>query len=169
MQPGWNQLRNKPVKDADIILNLTPTLVKPETPLDQVASAMLACPDVHVACVVNESDQVIGLIKLRALADDLFFHVLPEEFISEVTDLKQAMSFASKSSIRTAADAMEEPVWVKQDETIKEAFKRLHENDLPGLPVVNDFYNVVGYINLLELIALCMKRLNDPDGKGDVN
>jgi CBS domain-containing protein len=169
MQSGWNQLRNTPVKDADIILNLNPTLVKPETPLDQVANAMLCCPEVHVACVVNESDQLAGLIKLRALADDIFFHVLPEEFISEVTDLEHAMSFASRSSMRTAADAMEEAVWVKEDETVKDAFKRMHEHDLPGLPVVNNYYNVVGYINLLELVALCMKGLNDSNDKGDLS
>ena len=169
MNPDWNALRNMLVQDADIILNLPPTLIKPDTPLNEVASAMLACPDVHVACVINDEKQLIGLIKLRALADDIFFHILPEEFISEVTDIEHAMSFASKSRIRTAADAMEEPVWVKQGETIKDAFKRLHDNDLPGLPVVNDLYHVIGYINLLELIALCMKGLDETQDAGEIN
>ena len=166
---GWNRLRNTPVKDADIVLNLTPVLVRPETPLDQVAAAMLEFPDVHVACVVNESDQLVGLIKLRALADDLFFHIFPEEFISEITDMEHAMEFASRSSMRTAADAMEDAVWAKQDEIIKEAFKRMHENDLAGLPVINDTYNVIGYINLLELITICMQGLNDKTAQGGTN
>jgi CBS domain-containing protein len=169
LYPGWSKLRDRSVKEVDIILNLTPTLVKPDTPLDQVASSMLACPDVHVACVVNENDQLIGLIKLRTLADDLFFHVLPEEFISEVTDLEGAKSYAMKSKILTAADAMEAPVWVKQNEKVKDAFKRLHENNLPGMPVVNDTYHVIGYINLLELVALCMKGLKDTTHKGEDN
>jgi CBS domain-containing protein len=160
MHPSWNPLRDMSIAEADIILNLKPTLIKPETTLDQVAKAMLACPEVHVACVVNENEQLVGLIKLRALADDLFFHILPEEFISEVTDLQHAMEFASISRIRTAADAMEEAVWVKRDDTVKDAFKRLHENDLPGLPVVDNTYHVIGYINLLELVALCMQGID---------
>jgi CBS-domain-containing membrane protein len=31
----------------------------------------------------------------------------------------------------------------------------MHEHRLSGLPVVDEKYHVVGYINLLELIALC--------------
>jgi CBS domain-containing protein len=60
------------------------------------------------------------------------------------------------SGMRTVADAMKEPVWVKREETVKDAFKRMHEHSLPGLPVVDDSYHVVGYINLLELMAVCL-------------
>jgi CBS-domain-containing membrane protein len=59
--------------------------------------------------------------------------------------------------MRTAADAMHEPVWVKRGETVKDAFKRMHEHDLPGLPVVDDRYHVAGYINLLELVTICLE------------
>ena len=54
------------------------------------------------------------------------------------------------------------PVWVKQGETVKHAFKRMHENGLPGLPVVDDRYHVIGYINLLELLAICMDEKENP-------
>ena len=57
--------------------------------------------------------------------------------------------------MRTASDAMRDPIWVKQGEKVKDAFKRMHENHLSGIPVIDDQYHVVGYINLLELIALC--------------
>jgi CBS domain-containing protein len=60
--------------------------------------------------------------------------------------------------MRTAADAMRDPIWVKQGETVKDAFKRMHEHRLSGLPVVDGRYHVVGYINLLELLALCLKK-----------
>ena len=67
--------------------------------------------------------------------------------------------------MRTAADAMQDPVWVKESETVKDAFKRMHEHDLAGLPVVNDLYHVVGYINLLELLAICMKKEDEVNGE----
>jgi hypothetical protein len=36
----------------------------------------------------------------------------------------------------------------------------MHEHDLPGLPVINDRYEVSSYINLLELLAVCVRQLN---------
>jgi CBS-domain-containing membrane protein len=38
----------------------------------------------------------------------------------------------------------------------------MHDHHLPGLPVVDDEYHVVGYINLLELMAVCIGRDQAP-------
>ncbi len=158
VRPDWKLLRDIPVEEAAAILDLEPTIVSPDTPLDEVARAMLAHPNVHVVCVVAEDGRLVGLIDLRSLADDLFLHILPEEFMSEATDLAHAMEFAEKSRMQTAADAMREPVWVRRGEKVKEAFKRMHEHDLSGVPVVDEHYRIVGYINLLELLAICVER-----------
>ncbi len=160
--PNWVVLRDTPVEEAVAVMNLQPTIVSLDIPLDEIAQAMLTHPRVHVACVVADDGRLVGLIHLRALADDIFFHIMPEEFLSEISDLDEAMEFANRSRMRTAADAMQDPIWVKQGETVKDAFKRMHEHDLAGLPVVNDLYHVVGYINLLELLAICcMNKENE--------
>jgi CBS domain-containing protein len=161
IQPDWLVRRDSPVEVALDILDLEPTIVRPDTPLDEVAQAMLNHCNVHVACVVAEDERLIGLIGLRRLADDLFFHIVPEEFLSEVTDLEHVMEYAEKSRMRTAADAMQEPVWVKREEAVKDAFKRMHDHHLSGLPVVDDSYHVIGYINLLELMAACVKQVDE--------
>jgi CBS domain-containing protein len=148
--------RDTPVEEVAQILELQPTLVQLETPLDEVARTMLAHPRVHVVCVVDSQGRLIGVLDLRTLADDLFFRIMPEEFLSEVTDLDDVLRFAEKSGMRTVADAMKKPVWVKRGEMVKDAFKRMHEHGLPGLPVVDDRHHVVGYINLLELMAVCL-------------
>ena len=163
--PNWIVLRDTPVEEVVAVLNLEPTIVNVDTPLEDIPQKMLIHPNVHVTCVVAEDDRLVGLLGLRALADDIFFHILPEEFLSEISDLDEAMEFANRSHMRTAADAMQDPVWVKQGETVKDAFKRMHENDLAGLPVVNDLYHVVGYINLLELLAICMKKEDEVSGE----
>ena len=157
LRPNWVVHRDTPVEVVDATLNLQPTIVHSDTPLDEVARAMLAHPRVHVVCVVNDEEQLVGVLDLAALADDLFFHIMPEEFLSEVTDLEHAMHYAEMSGMRTAADAMHEAVWVKRGETVKDAFKRMHEHNLPGLPVVDDRYHVTGYINLLELMVVCLE------------
>jgi CBS domain-containing protein len=166
VRPDWIILRDTLVEEAAVILDLKPTVISPDTPLDEVADAMLTHPNVHVACVVAEDGRLVGLVGLHALADDIFFHIMPEEFLSEISDLEEVMKFADRSRLRTAADAMQEPVWVKRGETVREAFKRMHEHKLPGLPVVDEQYRVVGYINLLELLAIGMKRGAEASGKG---
>jgi len=163
--PNWVVLRNTPVEEVVAVFNLEPTIINADTPLEDIPQKMLIHPNVHVACVVAEDDRLVGLLGLRALADDIFFHILPEEFLSEISDMDEAMEFANRSHMRTAADAMQDPVWVKQGETVKDAFKRMHEHDLAGLPVVNDLYHVVGYINLLELLAICMKKEEEVSGE----
>jgi CBS domain-containing protein len=159
--PNWMMLRDTPIEQVDDIMQLEPTIVDTKATLTEVAQEMLTHPSVHVACVVAEDGRLVGLISLKTLADDLFFHILPEEFIAEITDIEKTLSFADKTRILTAEDAMSSPVWVKCGETVKDAFKRIHDNDLPGLPVVNDTYHVIGYINLLELISLCQNNQKD--------
>lgn len=166
VQPSWIIQRDTPLQEVIAILNLEPTIVHPDTPLDQVAHAMQAHPNVHLACVVNQDGQLVGVLNLRALADDLFFHIMPEEFLSESFDLEHAIDYARKSRMRTAGDAMGKAVWVKKHEKVKDAFKRMHDHQLPGLPVVDDTYNVVGYVNLLELLAACT-RPQDIEDSGD--
>jgi CBS domain-containing protein len=159
VRPDWIVQRDTPVHVIVDIMNLEPTIVQASATLDEVALAMQAHPSVHVACVVNQEDQLVGLLPLRSLADDLFFHIMPEEFISEASNFQRAIEYADKSRLRTAADAMQPPAWVKPDERVSEAFRRMHDRQLPGLPVVDDRYHVVGYINLLELLAACFQNL----------
>lgn len=156
-RPDWMVRRNTPIEQIAAMLNLTPTIVPSTLPLDEVAQAMLVNPNVHVASVVADDGRLVGLIGLETLTDDLFLYIMPEEALSEITDLDRVVQFAQKSRARTAGDAMQAPVWVKRGETVKDAFKRMHEHHVSGLPVVNDLYHVVGYINLIGLLAVCLQ------------
>ncbi|MFC2030559.1 CBS domain-containing protein [Chloroflexota bacterium] len=161
VRPNWVSQRDTPVGVVVETLNLEPTTVHLDTPLDEVAQAMFAHPTVHLVCVTNDDGRLVGVLDMRTLANDLFFRIMPERFLSEATDLEHALRFAEMSGIRTAADAMHEPVWVKRGETVKDAFKRMHDHNLPGLPMVDDRYHVTGYINLLELMAVCLEPAAD--------
>ena len=151
--------RDTPVEQAAAVLNLEPTVVQANTPLNEVSSRLQAHPNVHVVCVVAADGRLIGLISMQNLADALFMHVLPEEYLSRIHELEDVMQFADRSRMRTAADVMQAPQWVKAGETVKDAFKRMHEFGLSGLPVVDDLYHVVGFINMLELLAICFDGL----------
>ncbi len=169
VRSDWQKLRDTPVVNIDAIMRLEPTIVGTEDSLSEVAQCMLAHPNVHVASVVAEDGRLVGLLSLRNLADDIFFHIMPEEFIAESTDIEKMMAFADKSRILCAGDAMMDPVWVKPMDTVKEAFQRMHDNGLSGLPVVDDQYRVTGYINLLELVALCMENKEKTKSAEDIS
>ncbi|MBT3337498.1 MAG: CBS domain-containing protein [Anaerolineae bacterium] len=165
LRQNWAILRDTPIEKLNAMMDLKPTVVNLDTPLEEIASAMAQQPRVHVASVISSDDRLVGLLTLRTLANSLFFHILPEEFISEITDVEKMMDFASRTRRRTAEDAMKPAVWVKRGETAKDAFIRMHDNDLPGLPLVDERYHVIGYINLLELVGLFMSEENDASGK----
>jgi CBS domain-containing protein len=153
-QAGWLAQRDRLVQDVVALTHWEPIIVSGETTLEEIAVAIRAHRDVHLACVVNPDGRLIGVLPLRALIDDLFFHIMPEEFLSDALDAERVADYARRSRMRSAADAMQEPVWVKASDTIKDAFKRIHERKLPGLPVVDDRYHVIGYISMLDLLAI---------------
>ena len=157
LRSDWAEFRDTPVETVDSLLSLEPTIVSVDTSLEDVAQAMVAHPKVHVVSVVSKEGRLVGLLELSNLANDLFIHILPEEFLSEITSLEALMDYADKTRSQTAGDAMRPAVWVSSGETVQEAFKRMHENNLPGLPIVDDLFQVIGYINLLELLSLSIQ------------
>ena len=82
VRPDWAVQRDTPVEVVIETLNLEPTLVHVDTPLDEVAQAMFAHPSVHVICVLNDDGRLVGVLDLRTLASDFFFRIIPEEFLS---------------------------------------------------------------------------------------
>lgn len=165
LSSNWKVRRDTLVKYLPDFMKLRPTIVNENILLDEVACKMVDNPANHVVCVVNEESRLIGAIDLTTLADDLFFRIFPEEFLSELTDLEHLMDFAEKSKALTAKDAMRKPVWVKESDTVKEAFKRMHENKLSGLPIVDDSYRVKAYINLLTLLSHCVEENKRKDAE----
>lgn len=153
--------RATPVERIIHVLDLAPVTVQADTPIQNIVDEIMARPRVHLVSVVNRENRLIGVIDLQALADAFFFSVFPEEFLSEIKDLKNVMDFAEHLQCNTAEDLMHEPVWVKQEDTLETAFRLMHENKLPGLPVIDEHYHLVGYINLLELMAVCMSNGGD--------
>ena len=151
--PGWREMRIGQITGA---VGLEPVTVPPDATLDEVARALAAHPGVRVACVVTKEGRLIGLLDVHTIAENLLLYILPEELLREVTDLDQVAKFAEKTRVRTAADGMQKPVWVKETDTLKQALMLMHEHRLSGLPVVDEAYRVVKYIDLLGLLTHCL-------------
>jgi nitrogen regulatory protein P-II 1 len=147
--------RRTPVSEIVNILALSPIIVSVDAGIESIVSEVIAHPRVHVVCVVNDEKRLMGLIDLETLADALFFSIFPEEFLRELKGIQEVLNYAERTKVRYASDLMKDPIWVKMNDSLGDAFLRMHENKLPGLPVVDDYYHVINYINLLELMAVC--------------
>ncbi len=158
--------RSQTVAQLMGILDLTPVVVSVNASIEDIVAAMLQEPDVFVACVVNEEERLVGLIDTITLANAFLLAVFPEEFLGELSELSEVEEFAQRTGTRRAADIMREPVWVRMDDTVQQAFHVLHKHKLPGIPVVDDHYRVIGYINLLELMGLCLRTQHEARSGG---
>lgn len=81
--------------------------------------------------------------------------VIPEEFIKNPDGYQRALKFANVNGNYIAADLTLEPVYVFQTDTLENAFHRMNEHHLSGLPVVDEHYHVTGFVTLIELMAVC--------------
>lgn len=162
------RMRCVPVSEVLAVHHLDPAIVKRNDSLTDVAAAMLAHPTAHVACVVNDEGRLSGLVRLESVVNDLFVRLMPEEFLHDLSHLDEALNYAAALKHRTAADCMADPVSVHPDDTVRTAFERMHDHNLPGIPVIDETHHIVGYVNLLEMLALvargeplsCLKDLD---------
>jgi len=146
-----------PVSALRDILSWEPIIVQAKQSLMETVEAVVARPnDVDVACIVNQQQRLVGLLPLQNLVDDLFATLEPAEFLS-LTDKDQVMAYAKQTGVHTAGDAMIPAVWVADQDKISVAFTKMHDNKLSGIPIVNDRYEVTGYINLQELLAFYIR------------
>ena len=151
------RMRSVPVSAVLAVHDLQPAIVDRDDSLKEVARKMLEHPNAHVACVVNEENRLSGLIRLESVVNDLFVYLMPEEYFQDMSKLDAALEYAAKLKHRTAADSAEEPVSVYPHDTVRTAFQRMHDSRLSGIPVIDETHHIVGYINLLEMLALVTK------------
>jgi CBS domain-containing protein len=142
------------IAEADRLLSSGPVVVDRDASLRVIAEAAAANPGCRVIAMVDADGRLSGLIPVRVLVNDIFLKILPELFLGEILDLESALTYAAHVGARTAADIALPPVSVRPDETVRDAFARMHDSKLNGLPVVDDGGKVVGYVDQLELLIV---------------
>jgi CBS domain-containing protein len=146
-----------PIAEADTILRMEPVVVPAGASLHAVAEAAVENSGCRVIAVVNADESMIGVIPIRVLVNDIFLKIVPEEFLGEILDYEGALKYAEHVGARTAADIMHTPVSVRRDETVRDAFERMHAAKLNGLPITDESNRVVGYVDQLELLLVWVR------------
>jgi CBS domain-containing protein len=161
-----------PIAEADTILRMEPVIVHVGDSLRTVAEAAVENTGCRVITVVDDDGRLIGVIPVRVLVNDIFLKIVPEEFLGEILDLEGALKYAEHIRARTAHDIMLPPVSVHRDETVRDAFERMHAAKLNGLPITDEEKRVVGYVDQLELLLVWVRAsgrqaLLEPKGERD--
>ena len=142
---------------------LQPCVVDETASLRRVCEQLGETPGVDIVAVVDETGRLTGVIPVRLLLDELFLRVAPEEFLGDLQALEGVEEFGKLSRARSARDLMQHAVHIARDDSVREAFARMHERRLEGLPVVDEQMRVVGYLGRLQLIQLWLQK-NQPEG-----
>lgn len=145
------------IAEADRLLSIGPVVVGSDESLNAIAEKAVQNPGCRVIAVVDADLGLTGVIPIRVLVNDIFLKIMPEEFLGEISDIEGALKYAAHIAARTAADIQLPPVSVRHDETVRDAFGRMHEAKLNGLPIVDDETRVVGYVDQLELLIVWIK------------
>ena len=150
----WRKKRNLQVSATFKDLLNQPTVVTVDTPLVEVLKAFLKNPHVPVACVVNQEERLVGIIKEDWLAEMMLVPAMPENFIQDPDQYDKAIAYARMEADQKAFDVMDDPEFISNECTLEEAFVEMRSKGAVGLPMVNKHYRVVGYLSLVELLGV---------------
>ena len=156
------------VAEADRLMTIEPTLIRPGETLLAAIRRVVEQPGCRVLCVVDEERRLRGLLPIGDLAFAAFVRVMPEIFLRQMRTLSQGREFAAMLHSRTVGDAMRPALALHPGDRLEEAFAKLLEVNLEGLPIVDDGERVIGYLNLPEFLSAWLAQAPDdpPAGQG---
>lgn len=144
-------VRNIRVATAAKLHPMEPCTVKEDATLAETVRALTSCSGPGVVVVVDSQGRLRGTISRLALAEEVMVRAMAETFLSEAVELEKALEFARWSRAHFARDLMGQPVAVRSEDTLAEAFTKMHRHHLDGLPIVDKDERVVGYLDVSAL------------------
>lgn len=145
------------IKDMRMLITPFPAFAERKTSIDDIAKMMIANPQLKSIYVIDEELKLIGRITLRNLIKKEFMNLIPSSFVAF-----DALEFVGN---KTAEGLMESPVYIKDDDTLKTAFVKMYNNNFDELPVVNENFNLIGIIDMLELLTILIEKKEKKAGK----
>jgi len=146
----------KKVRDIRNLITPNASVVDENTPLSKVAEEIIKDPKTTAVYVIDKDKKLTGVIPLEELIQYLYYEYIPEDYI-----LYHFPLIISKNA--TAQDIMLPPVYVKDTDSITDAFKKMFRNRMSEVPVVDDDMHVIGDLNMLELITAWLSSVKNAD------
>lgn len=144
------------LKEADEIARVEASVVTLNATLPEMVQKVIENPRIRTLCVVDQEQKLVGIIPSRTLDDDVFRRIVPEKFIQRHYGAKKLLKHIAGPEL-TAESIMNRPQFVKQNSTLAETLRIMYENDLEGIPIVDEELQVVGYVDMHEILAVWLE------------
>jgi CBS domain-containing protein len=139
------------IHDAHRFLDIKPVIVKEADSLSSIAKSAIMHPKNFNVYVADKEDKLIGIIPLDMVYQNVFYPMMTEELAE---NKKPEDASFIEGQIVIAKDIMIPPVYMKTDDTVRDAFIKMHEKKLEELPIVNDRLKVTGFITIQHLLNI---------------
>ncbi len=139
-------MRRVTVGSVRSLITTEPSVVVEDATLYEVAEEILRDPKTRSVYVINSERKLVGIIPVIELIQYMYYEYIPSEYITYRFPLALSRETCAK-------DIMLPPVYVRDDDSITEAFRLMFKENLKELPVVDRSMHVIGDLNILELIV----------------
>ena len=139
------------VEDIMNLVTQTAAVVKETDTLDKVLEEMVKDPKTQSVYVVNDRNQLAGIITLNIAIQYLYNEYIPPEYLEFDISVIEGTKVDAK-------EIMLPPIYVKKSDRISEAFKKMFKYHVNELPVVDDNMYIIGDLNALELVHGWFKK-----------
>ncbi len=132
------------IKTVRSLITQNASTIRDTDDVMEIAKKMVEDPKTRSIYVLDKDERLVGIIPVQLFVQYLFYEYVPDEFLY----YKVVMPL---DEVR-AKDIMIPPVWVKDEEAIDSAFRKMAAHSIKELPVVDEDMKVIGDLNILELI-----------------
>lgn len=110
-------------------------------------------PEIRLVMVVDDNHTLVGVIPIRTIYEAMFTDVFPAAALGDVTSIEEAMDVGDQIVHPTAGELMVEPNSVDLDDTLHDAFIKIHRTGVSCIAVVDDG-TPVGYLDCMSIVPL---------------
>lgn len=150
---GENHLDKAYVKDIMNLVVEKPATAFENDSIDSILKKVIEDPVTRHVYIIDENHKLIGSIRVNYLIEILF----PKSYLTESRNQILVSSFMNLKA-ETAGDIMNHtPDYVKPDSKLEQMVSKMLSEKINEMPVVNDNMELIGEVNILEIIAYYLK------------
>ncbi len=133
------------VKDIMELITREAPIVHENSPLLNVLEEMVKDPKTQSVYVVDKDGKLCGIITMSIALQYLYYPYIPPEYLEFDISVVEGVN-------ALARDVMLPPIYVREEDSLKDAFQKMFEYHLQEIPVVDNDLHVVGDLHGMELI-----------------
>jgi len=134
------------------LISREPIIVREEASVYETVQQVIDARHARSAFVVDEQGKLVGIVTLKDLVEHIFAH----RYFRDKKVNGSTFEIVHSENAINLAEA--DPDCVTPEDPLEEAVQKMIEHGLQELPVVDEVGNVIGDLNLLELLAVWLER-----------